>query len=339
MFAMRHNFTRLAAGAMVIAIAGCADSTNPSGATLAALTASLSTVPLGYGDLSSSYVGAALADKEQAGFWLGGGRERGFDRGELMGGGLHDAFAGAIPFTFRDGRHGPFAGGLPCSAAVDATTGFMTCTDTTRNGVTITRAAKYTTAAGVVQSAFDTLTNTVVIQTTAKGTVTYDTASDEDHDGDRDHHWGGGRGPGGRLLGDTSEILTATTTLNSSSTRTTSGLASGSTQRTVSGASAGTETTTGTSTLGSFSALRAVGDTTSGLVIPVVTGTASYPSAGSVIRAMTASITYAGQSAVSITRREVITYDGSATAKVVITENGTTKNCTRPLPHGRLTCS
>ena len=338
---MRHNFTRLAtAGAIVLVIAACSDSTTPSGASLAALSASFSTVPLGYGDLSSSYVGASLDSKESAGFWLGGGRGAGFDRGALMGGGLHDAFAGAIPFTRRDGGHGPFAGGLPCTAAVDATTGFITCTDSSRNGVTITRSAKYTTAAGTVQSAFDTLTtNTVVIQTSSKGTITYDTASAGDHDGDRDRHWGGGRGEGGRLLGDTSTILTATTTLNSASTRTTSGLASGSTQRTVDGASAGTETTLGTSTLGSFSASRSVGDTTSGLVIPVVTGTTSYPSAGSVIRSMTATIQYSGQSAVSLTRREVITYDGSATAKVVITENGTTKNCTRPLPRGPLTCS
>jgi hypothetical protein len=337
---MRHTFTRLAtASAIVIVIAGCADTTNPSGATLAALSASLSTVPLGYGDLSSSYVGAALSEKDVAGFWLGGGRERGFDRGELMGGGLKDAFAGAIPFTRRDGGHGPFAGGLPCSAPVDATTGFITCTDTTRNGVTITRAAKYTTTAGTVQSAFDTLTtNTVVIQTSAKGTVTYDSAGDNDGP-ERERHWGRGRGTAGRLLGDTSTILTATTTLNSSSSRTTTGLASGSTQRTVNGASAGSETTVGTSSLGSFSASRTVGDTTSGLVIPVVTGTTSYPSAGSVIRSMTASIQYAGQSVVSLTRREVITYDGSATAKVVITENGTTKNCTRPLPRGPLSCS
>ncbi len=339
---MKHHFSRLAiAGGAALAGLACADLTNsgPS-ASLAALSASLSTVPLGYGDLSSSYVGAPLDNKEAAGFWLGGGREGGFDRGGLMGGGLHDAFAGAIPFTRRDGGHGPFAGGPSCKAALDASTGFTTCTDTTRNGVTITRAAKYTTTAGVVQPAFDTLTtNTVVIQTTAKGTVTYDTAGDNDRGPGHDKHWGRGRGPGGRLLGDTSTILTAKTTLNSASSRTTSGLASGSTQRTVSGASAGSETTVGTSTLGSFSASRTVGDTTTGLVIPVVTGEKSYPSAGTVIRSMTASIQYAGQSAVSLTRREVITFDGSTTAKVVITENGTTKTCTRPLPHGRLSCS
>jgi len=40
-----------------------------------------------------------------------------------------------------------------------------------------------------------------------------------------------------------------------------------------------------------------------------------------------------------VSRREVITYDGSATAKVEITENGTTRNCTRPLPRGPLSCS
>ena len=54
---------------------------------------------------------------------------------------------------------------------------------------------------------------------------------------------------------------------------------------------------------------------------------------------MQASVTYEGQAATTVTRREVVTYDGSATAKVVITENGTTRNCTRPLPRGPLACS
>ncbi len=338
---MRYSFIRMTAlGGIALSVVACMDTTNSgSSLLLASLSASLSTVPLGYGDLSSSYVGAPLDNKEGAGFWLGGGREGGFDRSALMGGGLQDNFAGAVPFTRRDGGHGPFAGGLRCTAAVNTATGFITCTDTTRNGVTLTRSAKYTTTAGTVQPAFDTLTtNTVVIQTMAKGTVTYDSASDGAGPG-RERHWGRGRGPGGRLLGDTSTILTATTTLNSASSRTTTGLASGSTQRTVNGASSGSETTVGTSSLGSFSASRTVGDTTTGLVIPVVTGTTSYPSAGSVIRSMTASIQYAGQSAVSLTRREVISYDGSATAKVVITENGAIKTCTRPLPRGPLSCS
>jgi hypothetical protein len=53
---------------------------------------------------------------------------------------------------------------------------------------------------------------------------------------------------------------------------------------------------------------------------------------------MTATITVSGKSPASASRREVITFDGSTTAKVVITKNGTTKNCTMPLPFGRLDC-
>ena len=136
-------------------------------------------------------------------------------------------------------------------------------------------------------------------------------------------------------------MLTATTTINSASSRTVTGLGQGSTQRTVNGASAGTESTTGTSSRGNFTASRTVGDTTTGLVIPVATSTTTrpYPTAGTTIRSIQASLQFAGESAVTLTRREVVTYDGSATATVVITENGTTKNCTKPLPRGRLSCS
>src|SRR5207302_126281 len=49
--------------------------------------------------------------------------------------------------------------------------------------------------------------------------------------------------------------------------------------------------------------------------------------------------TVSGKDPVTSSRKEVVTYDGSATAKVVITKNGTTKNCTLPLPFGRLNCS
>jgi hypothetical protein len=53
---------------------------------------------------------------------------------------------------------------------------------------------------------------------------------------------------------------------------------------------------------------------------------------------MTVTVTLSGQSPATSSRREVITYDGSTTAKVVITEDGTTQNCTLPLPFGRLSC-
>jgi hypothetical protein len=342
---MTRHLTRLLFASTVAAgLAACSDVTSntPSTLTLSALSASLSSVPVGYGDLSSSYIGVSAANASAAGLWVGGGRDAGFDRGGLMGGGLHDDFSGAIAFDGRGGRHGPFAGGLACTGTFDAGSGRVSCADETRGSVTISRSAKYTDASGAAQQAFDSLTtNTVNLQSKVSGTVTYDRAADSSSDLDHhgDHHWGRGRGPGGRLLGDTSTILTASTTVNSASTRTVSGLAQNSTQRTIDGASAGTESTTGTSSRGSFTATRAVGDTTTGVIIPVVVGTRSYPTAGTVIRQIQATLKYEGEDAVTLSRREVITYDGSATAKVVITENGTVKNCTRPLPRGQLACS
>jgi hypothetical protein len=106
----------------------------------------------------------------------------------------------------------------------------------------------------------------------------------------------------------------------------------------VNGVSGGSEQTTRTSSKGDFTATKQVADTTRGLVIPVSTTRGTFPTAGTVIRAMKATLACTGESAVSLERREVVTYDGSATARVVITENGTTKNCTRPLPRGLLTC-
>jgi hypothetical protein len=196
----------------------------------------------------------------------------------------------------------------------------------------------YKTTTGAAQQAFDSLTtNEVNVQTAVAGTVTFSRDSS------------GGRGPGGpggprhngHITGDTTTILTATTTVSHSSDRTVSGLASGSTQRTVNGTSKGTESSTGTSSRGNFTAMRAAADTTKGLVIPVSTSstTRSYPTAGTVTRVMTATVTYTGAAATTVTRREVVTYDGSETAKVTITENGTTRNCTRPLPRGPLSCT
>ncbi|MEO6528557.1 MAG: hypothetical protein ABIP93_18210 [Gemmatimonadaceae bacterium] len=344
---MTHSLSRtLVAGAVLLASVGCQES-NPTGTeasalSSAALAAALSSVPIGFGDLATSYVGSGIADAANAGLWVGGGRDAAFNRGDLMGGGLHDAFVGGIGFGGRGGQRGPFGGGLPCAGTFNAATGRVVCADETRNGVMISRSAQYLNVAGTAQQAFDTLTtNSVNTQSKVTGTITFDRAADSSSSGDRGKdHWGRGRGPGGRLLGDTSTILTASTTINSSSNRTVTGLAQGSTQRTVNGLTAGQETTTGTSSRGSFTTTRAVGDTTSGLIIPVATSTTqSYPTAGTVIRSIRATIKYTGESAVSIVRREVVTYDGSATAKIAITENGTTKNCTRALPRGPLTCS
>jgi hypothetical protein len=345
------------AGLATLAVAACSDSTSPaSPLSVAALSAALNSVPISFGDLSTSFVGASADDAPLAGLWLGGGRDARFDHADFMGGGIQDAFIGGVAFEGRGGRRGPFggpfAGGRGCGdSTVAGANGRINCPDVTRHGITVKRSMQFKDAAGNVQQSFDSLTtNSVNIETETSGTISFDRAADslagDDRGGNRGPgggfgEWGRGRGEGGRLLGDTSRVLTATTTINSKSSRTVTGLAQGSTQRTVDGATAGTETTTGTSSRGSFNASRTVGDTTTGLVIPVASSSTgpAYPTAGKTIRSIQASLQFEGESAVTLTRREVVTYDGSATAKVEITENGTTKNCTKPLPRGRLSCS
>ena len=221
----------------------------------------------------------------------------------LMGG-LGPAFFGG-----EDGRgpgRGPFAERDTASCAYSAATGRVACNPTTRDGITVTRSMAFSTAAGVPQSAFDSATtNTVNTEITVSGTST--------------------RG-------------TVTRTVNHSSSRTVTGLAAGSTSRTVNGVSAGDETSTGTFRDTAFTSRRVAGDTTTGLVIPLRSGTPPYPTAGRVVRRMVVTLTRDGGSPQTSDRREVITYDGSATATLVITHNGETKTCTIALPHGRPNC-
>ena len=356
---IRAWYRRAACITPLLGIAACAELNSPRSSTLsaAALTAAFSTVPVGFGDVSTSFVGASAASVPSAGFWLGGGREGRMDRGSLMGGGLAANYSGeGEGFGRGFGNRGPFGGGVGCDGTFDSGLGRVICAAQTRNGLTISRSAQYKDGSGAVQQAFDsTTTNSVNTQTTVTGTVTYEPGENEAGDdrggnrgsggnrgpggGGRDC-WGSGRGVGGLLLGDTATIVSATTSVNDASDRTVTGLAKGNTERTVNGISMGQESTTGESSRGKFTATRVVGDTTSGLVIPVATDNSkTYPTAGTVIRAIQASLTYEGQAAITVTRREVVTYDGSATAKVVITENDSTRTCTRPLPRGPLSCS
>ena len=194
------------------------------------------------------------------------------------------------------------------SCTFNTTSKRVECATLTRGGLTINRSFSFLDLAGKVEQAFDPAnTNTVNVKSSVTGTVT--------------HH------------------STATSTINSSSDFTIVGLASGSTQRKVDGTASGTETTTGTRDGVAFTVARTADDKTSGLVIPIQNGRPTYPTAGTVSRSMTATVTKAGSSASTSSRSEVITYDGSATAKVVITHDGVTKTCTKPLPHGHLTCA
>lgn len=323
----------LVALAVVSAVAACgeATSTNQSALRLGASNAFIS-APAGYSQLTSSYSADNGGSPFQPVFdehggggpggpggpggqggpgGPGGGGDHdgrggfGFGLGglDLMGGGLGGAF-------FGDGLgagfgHGPFGDGGLHDANCAFSAGLTTCNDTA-HGLTIVRTAQYLDASGTAQSKVDSTTNTITTTTSVTGTVTRRDSS--------------------------------TSTVNESSNQTVTGLAKGSTKRTVDGVSGGTEATAGNSPQGTFNALRTVGDTVSGVVIPLDSiGRPSFPTSGTVVRAMAFTATV-GANTTTSTRREVITYNGTASAAVTITQDGTTKTCTLPLPHGRLSC-
>lgn len=302
---------RLAKGTAVAAIAvlgvACLDTTAPFDEL--SLTDALISLPAGFTSTSNSF---GSGDGSVTAFMppgqnRGGGRGRHGGGPGMMGGGLGADFAGGVGFG-RGHDRGPFGfGGLSGDCTFSSATGRVSCAAVTDRGLTIVKSASYKKVDGTVQSAPDSTTNTINLQIQVTGTVTR-----------RD---------------------SAVSKVNNSSDRTVSGLAVGSTQRTVNGTSQGEETTAGTNEDGAFTAVRLVGDTTTGLIIPIVSGKPTYPTAGTVIRSMKATVTIAGGSPTTKTRREVITYDGSATAKLVITQDGVTRNCSLPLPRGIPTCS
>lgn len=320
---------RIGQGIIAVAVTAfalaCMDSTAPtSNDASLVLSQAFATLPAGFTFTSNSFAsnddaGDAFLPHMHSGF--GGERGPGGGHGDRHGppglgldsagghglmGGLGPDFFGGIGFG-RGFGHGPFGGlTLRGTCAFNSSTGRVECTDT-HHGLTIVSSASYKNAGGTVQQAPDSLTDVVNITTSVTGTVTR-----------RD---------------------SAVSTVNESSNRTITGLSVGSTQRTVNGAARGEESTTGKTDSGAvFTATRLVGDTTTGLIIPVASGKPTYPTAGTVIRQMKATVTV-GATTTTRDRREVITYDGSATATLVITNDGTTKTCKLPLPRGEPSCS
>lgn len=306
----------LAAAALAVAACSSNMATGSRSASVVnpALSLAFAAVPVGMASTQNSFDSSAAPVN---GAWypdapLGGmGREEGpplgAGFGAMIGGGIRGDFVGGLGLGMGFGR-GRFGDadldGNNC--AFVASTGRVTCATVTRDGLTITSSVAYTTANGTVQSAVDSLTNSINTQFSVSGTKTRRDSS--------------------------------TTMVTDSSDRTVSGLAKGSTQHTVNGTSYGSESTNGKDSTGTFVAVRIATDTTSGIIIPVSDTGRTYPTAGTIIRAMSVSLTYTGKAAQVSTRREVITYNGTNTAQVVITENGTTKTCSLPLPFGRPTC-
>lgn len=297
----------LAAAGTLLFIAACSDSTTstpPSSVASQELTAAFLTTPAGFSSTENTF--SANSDAGEP--WMPD-RSAHDDDGNMMGGGMGPEFFGGAAFG-RGFDHGPFGFGyFLFNCSFSSTSGRVTCEDVKRGGLTISRSFEFWDATGTVQPFPNDKTDKINATMSVSGTVVR-------HD-KRD-----------------------TSTVAHSSDRTVGGLASGATQRTVDGGSKGTESTSGSTEDGTkFTATRLVADTVKGLVIPLQDNHPTFPTAGTITRIMQATLTLGTNAPVSRSRTEVVTFDGSSTAKVVITKNGTTKNCTLPLPFGRLKCS
>jgi hypothetical protein len=315
----------IAGAGAVMAACATDNATSPVASSQAA--AALISAPLSFGVTNSSFVGSSAPTNAFVPTGLSANESHdghGPGWGGFMGGGIGEAFIGGLGFGPGIGR-GPFENfgrreaddndseesdsfDHSDNCAFSTTTNRVDCATITHDGLTINRSFSFLDASGAVQQAFVAgTTNTVNVKKSVSGTIT--------------HH------------------ETVTSTVNGSSDLSVAGLATGSSQRTVNGTSAGTDATTGTRDGVAFTAQRSAGDTVTALVIPIQNDHPTFPTAGTIVRSMTATVTPSGQTPSTSSRREVITFDGSATAKVVITHDGVTKNCTKPLPHGRLTCA
>ena len=323
---MKNIITCTAGAAIVLLGAACTDMSATPGADLPGAVAAFETVPAGFSSTSNSFhaagdLGVAFhPHRGDAGVdslaaahrGRRGGDGRGHDGrgrrnlfGFLMGGGIGPDFLGEIGFGSGKGR-GPFhVDSVGSSCVFASSTGIVTCGPITRGGLTILATAHITTAGGTAQAKVDSSTEKVALYSEVSGTKT--------------------------------RHASATSDIAHKSSRTITGLAKGSTQRTVDGTSTGTEKTVGTTDGGAFEAIRTVNDTTIGIVIPLMDGRPTYPSAGRISRNMSVTVTIEGVTETH-TRSEVVTYDGSSTANVIITQDGTTKTCTLSLPRGRLAC-
>ncbi len=294
----------LALGACDLGVTNASDS-----AAETILADAFTAVPVGFSATENSFASAENEDwrpmrRRHPG--RGGPFGGAFGAGP-MGGGIGPDFQDGVGFRAGHAR-GPFGGNVPMvDCPFDASAGKAVCAPfTDRRGLTVTRWVIWTDIDGTVQAAPDSTTFSRQTHAEVSGTV-----------------------PAREGV---------TRTVRHVSDRLLTGLQQGSTQRTVDGTSAGSETVTGTTAEGAFTAERVVADTTRGVVIPVRVDGRSYPIAGTVIRRMRATVTIAGTTSESADWREQLTYDGSATATLVITRNGESKRCAVPLPAGRPVC-
>jgi hypothetical protein len=152
--AMKRFIRPLLAAALVLSSVACADTVTDSNNSNIDLSAAFSTLPSGYTQVLSSYVGGEgpLAFSYGGGGRHGpGGHHDGLGPGIFMGGGFHGLFLGGLGFGHH-GRgglgHWPFGDGqVDSTCTFNASTGRVVCPAVTRNGLTINKSVQFTNAA------------------------------------------------------------------------------------------------------------------------------------------------------------------------------------------------
>lgn len=187
--------------------------------------------------------------------------------------------------------------------------GWFECPPVTRNGLTVNRSFALFDGSGNPQSKYDAVTTAVIrIRTSVSGTtVTRDSSG--------------------------------TMTVSRSGDMTISGLEGQETSRTHNGVEGGTVTIEATRNGVKHRSTSTVADTTSSVVIPLRNSGNRWPLSGTVTHSGTTTVTRedTGASRTWSVRR-TITFNGTNLVPVVITRNGTTRNCTLDLEARNLTC-
>ena len=165
---MSRSLQTLAVLALLAGVAACQDSGSTTGTSSDLLVADgFETLPLGFADVNSTF--GSVSDSGTTGWHPRGPHGRGHrGQGGMMCGGLGGFFGPGLDFGLR---HGPFRGQLGATCSFDAGVNRVVCDTVTRGGLSIAQSIAYYDTAGVVQSAYDSLsTNTINVQVSVTGT-------------------------------------------------------------------------------------------------------------------------------------------------------------------------
>ena len=152
---MRRIVIASAAMSATMLIAACSDGTNTSPSSQLAITmaSTYSAAPAGFSSLTSSFATSGDEGPFMPGFGPMGGHGHGGFEGPHGGPGFGLGFMGGGLFgPFLGDGVGPF---FHSDSSCTYASGTLTCNTTTRDGLTVKRTYKYTTAAGVAQQKRD----------------------------------------------------------------------------------------------------------------------------------------------------------------------------------------